>query len=69
MARREPFTFKQKALIVAVGLLLCLPMSLFIAYFRDNVSPRQFAAIGLVNLIVGVSLLATISEKWIRKMK
>jgi hypothetical protein len=69
MAKREPLTSKQKALIVAVAFLLFLPMTLFIAYFRDNVSPRQFAAIGLANLIVGVSLLALISEKWIRRMK
>ena len=69
MARREPLTSKQKALIVAVAFLLFLPMTLFIAYFRDSVSPREFAAIGLVNLVVGVSLLALVSEKWIRKMK
>jgi hypothetical protein len=69
MPRREPLRTKQKALIVIVIFCLQLPMILFIAYFRDSVSPRKFAAIGMVNLVVGVSLLALISEKWIRKMK
>jgi hypothetical protein len=37
--------------------------------YRNHFSPRQMGAIGAVNLVVGVSLLALISEKWIRKMK
>jgi hypothetical protein len=69
MPTREPLKTKQKALIVIVTFCLQMPMILFILYFRDSVSPREFAGIGLVNLIVGVSLLALISEKWIRKMK
>jgi hypothetical protein len=44
-------------------------MLLFIAFYRNGFSARQVGAIGGVNLIVGVSLLALISEKWIRKMK
>ena len=69
MARREPLKPKQKLLIVATAFCLALPMFLFIVYCRDKVSPRHFAAVGAVNLIVGVSLLALISEKCIRKMK
>ncbi len=69
MATREPFSLKQKLLIVATACFLYLPMLLFIVYDRDAVSPRQFAAIAAVNLVVGVSLLALVSEKWIRKMK
>jgi hypothetical protein len=69
VTRREPLKAKQKLLIVITAFCLILPMFLFIVYYRDNVSPRQFAAIGLVNLVIGVSLLAFISERWIRKMK
>jgi hypothetical protein len=60
---------KQKLLIVVTGFLLYTPMTLFILYYRDSVTPRQFAAISAVNLAVGVSLLALVSEKWIRKLK
>jgi hypothetical protein len=69
VAEREPLNLKQKLLIVATAFLLYLPMLLFIIYYRNEVSPRHFAAIGAVNLVVGVSLLALISEKWIRKWK
>jgi len=41
----------------------------FIIMGRDSVTPRQFAAVGLVNLLVMVPLFAFITEKWIRKMK
>jgi len=44
-------------------------MVLFIIYYRGEFSPRQIGAIGAVNLVVLVSLLALISEKWIRKIK
>jgi len=54
---------------VVTAFFLYLPMLLFIIYDRDAVSSRQFAAIGAVNLVVGVSLLALVSEKWIRKLK
>jgi len=69
LGRREPFSLKQKLLIVVIAFFLYLPMLLFIIYYRESVSPRQFAAIAAVNLVVGVSLLALVSEKWIRKMK
>jgi hypothetical protein len=69
MARREPWTLKQKALITATGSCLWVPMVLFIIYYRGEFSPRQIGAIGAVNLVVLVSLLALISEKWIRKIK
>jgi hypothetical protein len=69
LATRERFSLKQKLLIVVTAFFLYLPMLLFIIYYRDVVSPRQFAAIAAVNLVVGVSLLALVSEKWIRKMK
>ena len=36
---------------------------------RRRGSPRHVAAVGAVNLLVGVSLLALISEKWIRQLK
>jgi hypothetical protein len=66
---REPFSLKQKLLIVVSAFFLYLPMLLFIIYYQDAVSPTQVAAIAAVNLVVGVSLLALVSEKWIRKMK
>ncbi len=53
MERREPFSLKQKLLIVVTAFFLYLPMLLFIIYYRDAVSPRQFAAIGAVNLVDG----------------
>jgi hypothetical protein len=67
--RREPFTLKQKLMIVATAFVLYLPMLLWIIYYSDTLSPRQYAALAAVNLVVGVSLLAFISEKWIRKWK
>ncbi len=48
---------------------LYLPMFLWIVYRADEISPRHVAAVGAVNLLVGVSLLALISEKWTRQLK
>jgi hypothetical protein len=67
--KREPLNPKQKLLVVGTAFFLYLPMLLFIAFYRNEFPPTQIGAIGAVNLIVGVSLLALISEKWIRKMK
>ena len=67
--KREPFTLKQKLLITFTAFVLYLPMLLIIIYYRDQFSPRKMAAISGVNLPIGVSLLALISEKWIRRMK
>lgn len=69
MARREPLTQKQTLAFVATAFILAAPMILFIIAGRDSISPRQFAAVGLVNLLVMVPLFAFITEKWIRKMK
>ena len=67
--KREPFTLKQKLLITFTAFVLYLPMLLIIIYYRDQFSPRKMAVIGGINLPIGVSLLALISEKWIRRMK
>lgn len=69
MARREPLTAKQTFAFVATAFILITPMMLFILVGRDSITPRQFAAVGLVNLLVMVPLYALITEKWIRKMK
>ena len=69
MPRREPFTLKQKLMIVATAFVLYLPMLLWIIYYSGTLSPRQYAGLAAVNLVVGVSLLAYISEKWIRRWK
>jgi len=67
--KREPLNPKQQLLIIFTAFVLYLPGFLFIVFYRNQFSPRQMGAVGAVNLIVGVSLLALISEKWIRKMK
>jgi hypothetical protein len=67
--KREPFTLKQKLLITFTAFVLYLPMLLIIIYYRDQFSPRKMAVIAGINLPIGVSLLALISEKWIRGMK
>jgi hypothetical protein len=67
--KREPLKPKQKLLVMVTAFVLYLPAFLFIVCYRNHFSPRQMGAIGAVNLVVGVYLLALISEKWIRKMK
>lgn len=69
MARREPLTPKQTVAFVVTTFVLITPMMLFIIVGRDSISPRQFAAVGLVNLLLMIPLYALITEKWIRKMK
>jgi hypothetical protein len=69
MAMREPLTSKQKIVCIATGAVLWIPLMTFIIMGRDSVTPRQFAAVGLVNLLVMVPLFAFITEKWIRKIK
>ncbi len=36
-------------------------------YFSRGAGPPHFAVVGALNLIIGVPLIALITEKWIRK--
>jgi len=67
--KREPLNPKQKLLVVGTAFCLFMPAFLFIVFCRNEFSPRQMGAIGAVNPIVGVSLFALISEKWICRTK
>jgi hypothetical protein len=76
MANREPLTAKQKLLMVATLTCLNIPAVMwwwywgfYLDYFSRGLAPPHFLAVGTLNLIVGVSLLALITEKWIRKIK
>jgi hypothetical protein len=66
---REPLTPKQKALCVVVTFCLNTPILIFIFCYSSEFSPRQVGVAGLLNLALGVPLLALITEKWIRKLK
>ncbi len=64
---REPLTPKQKALCVVLIFFLNTPILIFIFCYSSEFSPRQVGLAGAVNLLLGVPLLALITEKWIRK--
>ena len=66
---RKPLTPKQKALCVALLFCLNSPAAAFVFLYSGEYSPRQVAAVGALNLLLGVPLLALIREKWIRKLK
>ncbi|MFZ0200601.1 MAG: hypothetical protein WB523_21650 [Candidatus Sulfotelmatobacter sp.] len=66
---RAPLTPKQKALCIAVIFCLNTPVLIFIFCYSREFSPRQVGLAGLLNLALGVPLLALITEKWIRKVK
>jgi hypothetical protein len=65
----EPMNAKQAALIIAVAVILWVPMLSFILFFSDSYSPRQIAAIGAVNMLIGVPLLIVIYRRWIRTVR
>ena len=67
MGSRQPLNRKQKIAVVVVALCLAVPINVFAFWLSDGLSPRKVGVIGLVNLVVGVGLLALITEKWIRK--
>jgi ABC-type amino acid transport system permease subunit len=69
MGERRPLKAVQKVLIVATATFLNVPALVFIFCYSRAFSPRQVGAVGLMNLLLGVPLLALISEKWIRKVK
>ncbi len=69
MGKREPLTFKQKVLCVTLIFLQNAPVIIFIFWYCDRFSPRQVGVVGLLNLALGVPMLALITEKWIRKLK
>jgi hypothetical protein len=60
---------KQAAAIIFVAAVLWVPMICFIIFYSQGFSPRQIAAIGAVNLLIGVSLLIVVYRKWIRNLK
>ena len=65
---REPLTPKQKVVCVGVIFALNTPLLIFIFRYSGGFSPREVGVAGLFNLVVGVPLLALITEKWIRKL-
>jgi hypothetical protein len=67
--KREPLKPKQKLLVVVTAFCVTIPGSIVIFRYSSEFSPRQMAVIGALNMLIGVPLLALISEKWIRKMK
>lgn len=69
MGKREPLTAKQKVWCVALIFFLNTPVLIFIFGYADRFSARQVGVVGLLNLGLGVPLLALFTEKWIRKMK
>jgi hypothetical protein len=69
MDMREPLSPKQTVLCVGVAACLQIPLFIFIFCYASKFSLRQVGVIGLLNLGVGVPLLALITEKWIRKLK
>ncbi|MFZ0279023.1 MAG: hypothetical protein WA254_08465 [Candidatus Sulfotelmatobacter sp.] len=66
---RAPLTPKQKALCITLAFCLNTPILIFIFRYSSGFSPRQVGVAGLLNLALGVPLLALITEKWIRKLK
>ena len=62
-------TRKQAAAIIAVAVILWIPMTGFIIFYSQDFSDRQVAAIGAVNLVVGVSVLILAYRRWIRYLK
>jgi hypothetical protein len=69
VGRREPWTTKQKVLIVLTGTIIEAPLFISLFGYFDGKSPRLVGAVGGATLLVGVPLLALVSEKWIRKVK
>ena len=76
MGRKQPLTAKQKLLAVITLALLNSPAlgwwwywGVYLGYFSRGVNPPHLVAVAIVNLSVGVTLLALITEKWIRKMR
>jgi hypothetical protein len=65
---REPLTPKQKMWCVAVIFVLNTPIFILIFGYADRFTDREFGVFGMLNLTLGVPLLALITEKWIRKM-
>jgi hypothetical protein len=66
---RAPLTPKQKVVCIAMVFFLNAPILIFIFCYSSGFSPRQVGIAGLLNLALGVPLLALITEKWIRKLK
>jgi hypothetical protein len=66
---RAPLTLKQKALCIGVAFCLNTPIFIFIFRYSSGFSARQVGVAGLLNFVLGVPLLALITEKWIRRLK
>jgi hypothetical protein len=68
---RAPLTPKQKVAVIALLGCLQWPRIAFCIYWAETpgmFSARFISAAFAINMIVGVSLRALITEKWIRKM-
>jgi hypothetical protein len=76
LVQRKPLTAKQKLLAVITLALLNMPAvawwfywGFYQGYFSRGANPPHAVSVGAVNLLIGVSLLALITEKWIRKIR
>ena len=67
--RYEPLNFKQVWLIIALGVVVYIPMTMIIIFEGSHFSGRQMAAIGTINMIVGVGTLIVAYRRWISKIK
>jgi len=65
----EKPTPKQVVVTMVFVIILWIPMMTFLIWFSQGFSERQKAAIGGVNLLIGVSLLIVVYRKWIQHIK
>ena len=61
-------TPKQKVWFLVAMTCLTLPIIVFIFRYSQFFSPRENAAIAMVNMVIVVSLGALILKKWISKI-
>jgi membrane protein DedA with SNARE-associated domain len=66
--KKEPWKTKQMVLIVLTASLLWVPAMVYISYYLDH-GIKPSSLVGAINLVAGTSILALVSEKWIRKIK
>jgi O-antigen ligase len=72
MALRPQLTAKQKLLCLLVLACLQSPLVCFVIYLAENpgeFSTQFIASAFALNMVIGVSLFAFITEQWIRKIE
>jgi hypothetical protein len=63
-----PLKPKQYVLLGLTAVCVNVPMFVWAVNHADE-NPRRAGVLGLINIVVGVSVLLLIFKKWIRKMK